>query len=216
MRGSSPIPIQTWPTSAPTTSHNAATAFTKLTFAARNALEAYLMVSAVDGLVKITGASNPANNPETRTALSSSGAPITIRLGCRKSCTAEPSRRNSGLETMRTSLRPSIFPTVSAEPTGTVDLSTTIDSLLRCGPISVATALTKLMSDPPSRPSGVGRQRKMNSASSTAQVLSAPNARWPEARPVRMRSSRPSSKIGILPELSSSTRAVSRSLQRTS
>jgi hypothetical protein len=48
MRGSSPVPVQTWRTSAPTASHNGATEFTKLTFAARNALGACLVTFGVD------------------------------------------------------------------------------------------------------------------------------------------------------------------------
>ena len=58
-----------------------------------------------------------------------SEAPITIRSGWRKSLTADPSRRNSGLETMEKSTCP-FFPRMISEiifpvPVGTVDLVTT-------------------------------------------------------------------------------------------
>ena len=56
-----------------------------------------------------------------------SSLPITTRSGCRKSLTAEPSRRNSGLDTTNTSLRPSACSTRRVEPTGTVDLLTTME-----------------------------------------------------------------------------------------
>jgi hypothetical protein len=51
---------------------------------------------------------------------------------------ADPSRRNSGLETTAMSLRPRARSTTRVEPTGTVDLLTTIASLGSSGPISRA------------------------------------------------------------------------------
>jgi hypothetical protein len=58
-----------------------------------------------------------------------------MRSGLRKSWTAEPSRRNSGLLTTITSSRPSTRSTTRVEPTGTVDLLTTTASAGRTGPI---------------------------------------------------------------------------------
>ena len=69
-----------------------------------------------------------------------SSLPITTRSGWRKSLTAEPSRRNSGLDTTKTSLRPSACSTRRVEPTGTVDLLTTTDSGASTGAISRAAA----------------------------------------------------------------------------
>ena len=57
MRLSDPIPSTTAATSAPTASHMAATALTKLIFIARNPLAAYLIVSAEAGSVMWIGVS---------------------------------------------------------------------------------------------------------------------------------------------------------------
>ena len=132
------MPSTTSLTSAPTASHTAAMAFTKLILVARKALDAYLMVSAEAGSVTWSGAGSPMYRPATRMAALWSSAPITTRSGWRKSCTAEPSRRNSGLDTTATSVRPRACSTTRVEPTGTVDLLMTTDSGCRCGPISAA------------------------------------------------------------------------------
>ena len=63
---------------------------------------------------------------------------MTTRSGCRKSVTALPSRRNSGLDTTETSERPSARSTTRVEPTGTVDLLITTALAGRTGPISRA------------------------------------------------------------------------------
>src|ERR671918_71408 len=109
------MPRTTSLTSAPTASQTAAMALTKLILAARKALEAYLIVSADAGSV-------------------------TMRPGLRKSWTAEPSRKNSGLDTTTTSSRPSTRSTTRVDPTGTVDLLTTTASDGSTGPISRAAA----------------------------------------------------------------------------
>lgn len=67
-----------------------------------------------------------------------SSAPITTRSGFKKSCTAEPSRRNSGFETTNTSSRCKARSTTRVDPTGTVDLLITTASDWRWGPISAA------------------------------------------------------------------------------
>src|SRR5688500_17609599 len=127
-------------TSAPTASQMAATAFTKLSLVARKALHAYLMVSADAGSVTMSGAGTPTYSEATRTAADWSSAPITTRSGWRKSSTAAPSRRNSGLDTTQTSGRPSARSTTLVEPTGTVDLLITTASGGSTGPISRAAA----------------------------------------------------------------------------
>ena len=103
--------------SAPTASHTAATALMKEILVARNALAAYLIVSADAGSVTITGAVIPRYSDATRTAAAWSSAPITMRSGLRKSWMAEPSRRNSGFDTTATSLRPSARSTTRVDPT---------------------------------------------------------------------------------------------------
>jgi hypothetical protein len=101
-------------------------------------LEAYLIVSAEAGSVTSTGAPRDSNRPATRVAAAGSSAPTTMRSGLRKSWMAEPSRRNSGLDTTATSSRPSTSSTTRVDPTGTVDLLTTTLSGSSTGPISPA------------------------------------------------------------------------------
>ena len=62
------MPNTTSFTSAPTASHTAATALTKLILVARNAFEAYLMVSAEAGSVTMMGAVRPMYSPAIRMA----------------------------------------------------------------------------------------------------------------------------------------------------
>ncbi len=76
-----------------------ATALMNESLVARKALLAYLIVSAEAGSVTMSGAGTPTYSDATRMAALWSSAPMTTRSGCRKSCTAEPSRRNSGLDT---------------------------------------------------------------------------------------------------------------------
>ncbi len=138
MRWSDPMPSTTAATSAPTASHIAATALTKLIFIARNPLAAYLMVSAEAGSVIKMGVSTVAYSSATRSAAARSALPITTRSGWRKSCTAVPSRRNSGFDTTNTSLRWRTRSTAMVEPTGTVDLLTTTAPGLSTGAICAA------------------------------------------------------------------------------
>src|SRR4030095_7773138 len=134
------MPSTTSLTSAPTASHTAAMAFTKLILLARKALEAYLIVSADAGSVTMIGAVTPMYSEATRTAADWSSLPMTMRSGVRESWTADALRRNSGLDTTTTSSRPSTRSTTRVDPTGTVDLLTTTASDGRTGPISRATA----------------------------------------------------------------------------
>ena len=134
------MPASTSFTSAPTASHNAATALANDSLVAKNALAAYFMVSAEAGSVMSTGASTPAYRPATRSATEASAAPTTTRSGLRKSCTADPWRRNSGLETTATSARPRACCSISVVPAGAVDLFTTTAPGARLGPISEAAA----------------------------------------------------------------------------
>ena len=59
IRSSYPMPRTTSFTSAPTDSQIAATALTKETLVARNAFDAYLMISAERGSVTTSGAATP-------------------------------------------------------------------------------------------------------------------------------------------------------------
>src|SRR5688572_22270086 len=129
------MPNSTSFTSAPTASHTAATALTKDSLVARNALLAYLMVSADAASVIMIGARTPRYNEATLVAADWSSAPMTTRSGFMKSTTAVPSRRNSGFDTTPMSERASACSTSLVDPTGTVDLLTTTDPRVRCGAI---------------------------------------------------------------------------------
>src|SRR6266568_4177283 len=135
------MPRTTSRTSAPTASQTLAMAFTNETLVARKALDAYLIVSADAGSVTITGAWMPSNSAATRPAVAWSSQPITMRSGWRKSCTADPSRRNSGFDATVTSSRPRACSTTRVEPTGTVDLLTTTDSAGSTGATAEAARL---------------------------------------------------------------------------
>ena len=102
MRGSRAMPLATRATSAPDRSQIAATVLMKLILVARKALEACLMSSAVAR--SVASSSQPVASTigryssASRAAPRSVSVPTTIRSGLRVSCTAEPSRGNSGLE----------------------------------------------------------------------------------------------------------------------
>src|ERR1043165_9103919 len=98
------MPAATSFTSAPTTSHISASSFMKEIFAARKALLAYLMISAVRRSVMTMGARKGRCSWATLLAASRSSEPITLRCGPMKSLIAEPSRRNSGQETTENSI----------------------------------------------------------------------------------------------------------------
>src|SRR5437762_816824 len=129
------MPNNTSFTSAPTTSHTAATALTNDSLVAKNALLAYLIVSAVAASVIMIGARTPRYNDATLVAADWSSAPMTTRSGFMKSATAEPSRRNSGFDTTPMSERARACSTSRVEPTGTVDLLTTTAPRVKCGAI---------------------------------------------------------------------------------
>src|SRR3954467_1605407 len=153
------MPRTTSRTSAPTASQTLAMALTKETLVARNAFDAYLMVSAEAGSVTITGAWMPSKREATRPAVAWSSQPITMRSGWRKSWTAEPSRRNSGFDATFTSSRLRACSTTRVEPTGTVDLLTTTHSAGSTFATADAAWRMKLRSAEPSAPWGVGTQR---------------------------------------------------------
>ena len=82
------MPTATCDTSASTISHKFAIALMNEIFVARNAFDAYLIISADAGSVTSIGASTVAYSALTRTALSGSSHPMTMRFGLRKSWTA--------------------------------------------------------------------------------------------------------------------------------
>src|SRR5690606_23612301 len=133
--------------SAPTNSHNSATALTYDNFTAKKQFAAYLTISALAASVSTVGAPNRAYNPATRSAASGESDPTTIRSGRRKSATAEPSRKNSGLLTTATSERPNHARTRAAVPTGTVDFNTTTHPAGNTDPTSATAAAEPTTND---------------------------------------------------------------------
>src|SRR6195952_1529633 len=162
------MPTTTSLTSAPTPSQIAAMALMKLSLVARNAFAAYLIVSADAGSVTMIWVCTLSYNEPTNIAAERSSQPTTTRSGLRKSSTAEPSRRNSGLLTTRTSERRSTRSTTLALPTGTVDLLTTTHSYGNTSLICMAACSTYDRSAEPSSPCGVGTHRNATSQSVTA------------------------------------------------
>ena len=215
IRRSSPKPTTTSSTSAPTPSHTAAIVFTNDNLVAKNAFAAYLMVSADAGSVTTTCAPNDAYNPATATAASRSSAPTTTRSGCRKSSIADPSRKNSGFDTTRTSGRRNTRSTTFVDPTGTVDLFTTIAPDPKTGSISAAAASTNDRSADPSASCGVGTHKNTNSASVAAVAAPTTNCSRPDASPSANNSPNPCSTTGGTPALNNSTRRASMSAHTT-
>ena len=99
IRSSSPIAWDTTDTSAPTSSQTFAISLMNEILVARNAFDAYLIISALAGSVRTTVAFRSVYSASTAAPSASSSAPITIRSGSMKSAMARPSRRNSGLDT---------------------------------------------------------------------------------------------------------------------
>ena len=132
MRSSLPMPRRTCRTSAPTRSHRFAISFMKEMRVASMALAAYLVSSADAGSMTRTGLPVRTKGSYSSFMTAStcgSSVPTITRSGFRKSPTAAPSFRNSGLEATENLwwVRPAItLRTRSAVPTGTVDLFTMI------------------------------------------------------------------------------------------
>ncbi len=127
---------------------------------------------------------------------------MTMRSGRMQSATAAPSLRNSGFETTSKcrSLRPRAFSvstsfarTLSAVPTGTVDLVTTTLASSMCSAMVFATASTYLRSAEPSSSGGVPTAMKTMRPCSTAAAASVVKLSRPSAWFFRTMSSRPGS-----------------------
>ena len=128
---------------------------------ARMAFAAYLLSSALAQSITMIGAPvrvNGAYSSRMSASPFSSSTPTTTRSGFRKSSTAAPCLRNSGLLTTLKGWRVSCWMTartLAAVPTGTVLLSTmTLYPFIACA-ISRATASTCVRSADPSSCCGV-------------------------------------------------------------
>ena len=188
---------------------------------ARNAFDAYLIISADAGSVTRIGALRLRYRSETRTATDASVQPMTTRFGSRKSRTEVPSRRNSGFDATITSsggapASASTRWTMRVEPTGIVDLLITTVPGRSTGAISRATVSTNERSAEPSSPCGVGTQRNTNAAAFAAFGAPSTKRSRRDERPSASSSGSPSSRIGTSPLLSRSTRSASMSAHTTS
>ena len=189
---------------------------------ARKQLAAYLIISALAGSVSTVGAPSRAYSAATRSAASGWVEPTTIRSGFRKSRTALPSRRNSGLLTTAMSGRSSRSAVRCAVPTGTVDLFTSTAPAGSIGRSSSTTASTADRSAMPPTPIGVGTHRNTtctgrDSAASSASAAPAPTTKLsrPAARPSATSSASPASWMPISPARRLSILRGSRSAHTT-
>lgn len=183
MRWSDPIPFRTRSTSAPTASQRLAISFMKEMRVASIAFAAYLVISAEAMSMKMIGfpvRTNGAYSSAITLRAWSLSTPRTTRSGLRKSSTAAPSLRNSGLEHMwngRRAVSATARWTFAAVPTGTVDFVTTTISRVMCRPITRATSSTWRRSAEPSSSGGVPTAMKTTSAPAIALPTSVVNAR---------------------------------------
>src|SRR5437868_10406366 len=154
--------------SAPTRSQKLAISLMKLILVASIALAAYLVISALSGVITRNGCSvrrNGAYSSASTLATSGLRTPTTTRSGFMKSSTAAPSLRNSGLLATSTQPHPlaaSRSATFALVPTGTVLLvMTTFDpggpggTSFSAALIASATANTAVRSASPSSDCGV-------------------------------------------------------------
>ena len=165
--------------SAPSSSARLATSFMKLMRVASIALQAYLVSSALRTSISTSFSwlrLNGAYSSRITRVAAGLSLPITMRSGRVKSAIAAPSFRNSGLlitenstATPRLSSSSAMAArTLSAVPTGTVDLSTmTVGALMRW-PMLRAAARMWVRSALPSSSGGVPTARKITSAWATA------------------------------------------------
>ncbi len=158
--------------SAPTFSAMLAISFMNEILVASIALAAYLVSSAERTSISTTRSWLRLNGAyRRRISATESGldAPTTMRSGRMQSATASPSLRNSGLETTSNAISTPrsasawamASRTLSAVPTGTVDLFTTTTGAVMCRPMVRATASTYCRSALPSSSGGVPTAMKI-------------------------------------------------------
>ena len=204
------MPWRTSSTSAPTASAIFAISLMKLIFVASMALAAYLVSSALRGSMNIILSWLRLNDSYMRrnsATVASERAPIMIRSGFSASATAEPSLRNSGFEHTSKGISapraasPAAIQsaTLSAVPTGTVDLLTTTLRWVMCAAMPSATDITYCKSALPSAADGVPTQINRYSLASTASAVLSVKRSVFCAMPACTRSFRPGSKKGRSP-----------------
>src|SRR5688572_15177456 len=146
--------------------------------------------------------------------------PMTTRSGRRKSPIADPSRRNSGFDTMSNSTGPTVFCSRRSRshapvPTGTVLFVTMTRYSTRWGAMAAATAEICERSASPFVPSGVPTAMKMTVDVRTASARSVEKRKRRTAALRDTTSASPGSKNGIVPARSASIRETSVSTHTT-
>src|SRR5258706_13712489 len=141
------MPAPTSFMSAPTRSHKSASSFMKDIFVARNALLAYLIISAVRRSVITIGARKGKCKCATLFAASLSREPITVRWGLVKSAITEPSRKNSRHDTTEKAIGFgwalfTMSATQSPDPIGYVDVLMIIKCVIIFCAMDLAAAAT--------------------------------------------------------------------------
>ena len=192
MRGSLPMPRRTASMSAPRRSARLAISLMKLILVASMALAAYLVssalftsISTMRSWLRLKGAYS------SRSWRSAAGllVPMMMRSGRLQSATAAPSFRNSGLDTTSKAMSAprcastarTVAATLSAVPTGTVDLLTMILGCVMCWAMVRATASTCCRSALPSSSGGVPTARKISAPWATPCAASVVKRRRPAA-----------------------------------
>ena len=193
MRGSEPMPCRTSSMSAPSRSARLASSFMNEMRVASMALAAYLVSSAERTLICRMRSRlrwNGAYSWRSSAVARSSSEPRMMRSGRMKSSTAAPSLRNSGLDTTQNawfaprlaSSSATAARTLSAVPTGTVDLFTITRSPLMWRPMARAAASTCCRSAEPSSSDGVPTAMSCNSPCAPPAAASVVNRSRPAAR----------------------------------
>ena len=215
------MPRATSETSAPTWSQKSATMLTNEIFVARNALAACLMSSAVLMLVMRMGHSKSRAYSSRRSARARfESAPMTIRSGCRKSCTAEPSRKNSGLlATSYSGIPPAGRRRARSMPapvwTGTVLFSTmSLKPSGRPAMLPTASSIWERSVRPSGR-AGVPTHRKTMSEHSSISAVDVVNLGRPDCRVDCSSSPSPGSYTIGSPRARRATRSASLSMPTT-
>ena len=198
------MPMATCFTSAPSRSQMTAISLMNEMRVARNALEAYLIISAVRRSVMMIGAFSVRYRLATCSAARGSFDPRTTRSGNMKSPMADPSRRNSGLLTTEMETAGLYFSTMlwtrSPEPMGTVLLLMMMHRWVITSAMDCAAARTYFRSAaPPSSPVGVGTAMKMNSAELAPSSYDVVKCSLPAATFRSTISASPGSKMGRMP-----------------
>ncbi len=199
MRGSSPMPRMTSDASVPYSSAIVAISLVNDSLSARNAFEPFLMSSAAATSTTRIGASSRSYRSVTRDTAAgsaSSNRPTTIRVGWRKSSSAVPWRRNSGLVSRWLVVLPAHATAARVDPGGNVLRITIGVPAAASGSRAASAPRSCDRSLRPSSPIGVPTQTRTASARPVGRSVS---RRDPAARAAASELGRPDSWMGARP-----------------